>query len=176
MLRERLITAVVLVSILVLLLSLQQSVYFAIFCVIASGLTLAEWWRISLDKRFTKVAFAVAGVLTVTVIYLSFNLVTRGEDGVVSSQFGDTGLIRLNLFLCIISSAIWFFIIPLVLKKEQTEYKENHLFHTLFALIAVSAGALSLIIFVQYLGSWFVFSYLILIWSADSFAYFGVWC
>ena len=77
MLRERLITAVVLVSILVLLLSLQQSVYFAIFCVIASGLTLAEWWRISLDKRFTKVAFAVAGVLTVTVIYLSFNLVTR---------------------------------------------------------------------------------------------------
>ena len=32
---------------------------------------------------------------------------------------------------------------------------------------------LSLSGFVQYLGSWFVFSYLILIWCADSFAYFG---
>ncbi len=173
MLRERLITAVVLVLILMFLLSLRQSVYFAIFCVIASGLTLAEWWRISLDKRFTKIAFMTTGALTAIVVYLSFSLVTRGEYGVVNSEFADTGLIRLNLFLCIISSVIWLFIIPLVLKKEQTEYKENYFFHTIFGLIAVSAGALSLIIFVQYLGSWFVFSYLILIWFADSFAYFG---
>ena len=173
MLRERLITAIVLVLMLVVLLSLQQSVYFAVFCVIGSGLTLAEWWRISLDTRFTRTAYALAAALTVIVVYLSFSLVTRGDGDVVSSQFSDTWLIRLNLLLCIISSVVWFFIIPVVLKKAQTEHKENYLFHTLFGLVAVSAGALSLIIFVQYLGSWFVFSYLILIWCADSFAYFG---
>lgn len=173
MLRERLITAVVLVLVLVVLLSLQQSVYFAVFCVIASGITLAEWWRTSLDKHFTNIAFAVAAALTVAFVFLSFSLVTRGDDGASAMQFSDTGLVRLNLLLCTISSLVWFFVIPLVLKKEQIDHKQNHLFHTVFALIAVSAGALSLIIFVQYLGSWFVFSYLILIWCADSFAYFG---
>lgn len=173
MLRERLITAVVLLLILAVLLSLQQSVYFAVFCVIASGLTLAEWWRISLDKRFTRLAFSLAAVLTIVAVVFSFSLVTRGDEGVISSQLSDTVLIRFNLFLTIVSSLVWLFIIPFVLKKEQTEHKENHLFHSVFGLIAVSAGALSLILFVQYLGSWFVFSYLILIWCADSFAYFG---
>ena len=173
MLRERLITAVVLLLILVVLLSLQQSVYFAIFCVIASGLTLAEWWRISLDKRFTSLAFGTAAVLTIIAVLFSFGMVTRGDEGVVSSQFSDSGLIHFNLFLTSISSVIWFLIIPYVLRKEQTQHKENHLFHSLFALVAVSAGALSLILFVQYLGAWFVLAYLILIWCADSFAYFG---
>ncbi|QPT40188.1 Phosphatidate cytidylyltransferase [Oligella ureolytica] len=173
MLRERLMTAVVLLVILAVLLSLQQSVYFAIFCVIASGLTLAEWWRVCLDGRFKRLAFGVATILTIVVIIFSFSLVTRGDEGMASTQLTDTSLVRFNLWLSIISSAIWLFVIPFILKKGQTQHKENPLFHGLFALIAVSAAALSLILFVQYLGSWFVFSYFILIWCADTFAYFG---
>ncbi|SUA51379.1 Phosphatidate cytidylyltransferase [Oligella ureolytica] len=173
MLRERLMTAVVLLVILAVLLSLQQSVYFAIFCVIASGLTLAEWWRVCLDGRFKPLAFGVAAILTIIVIIFSFSLVTRGDEGMASTQLTDTSLVRFNLWLSIISSAIWLFVIPFILKKGQTQHKKNPLFHGLFALIAVSAAALSLILFVQYLGSWFVFSYFILIWCADTFAYFG---
>ena len=173
MLRERLITAAVLLLILAVLLSLKQSVYFAIFCVIASGLTLAEWWRISLPERFKLPAYGLAAILTIVTIYFSFAMVTRGDEGAVATQFTDTGLIRLTLILSVISSFIWFFIVPFILKKAQVEYKDQHLFHSVFGLFAVSSTALALVVFVQYLGSWFVFSYLILIWCADSFAYFG---
>lgn len=173
MLRERLITAAVLLLILAVLLSLKQSVYFAIFCVIASGLTLAEWWRISLPDRFKYPAYGVAAVLTIIIIYVSFNLVTRGDEGVAAAQFTDNSLIQLTLVLASISSVIWLFIVPFILKKAQTEHKDYPFFHSLFGLIAVSSTALALVVFVQYLGSWFVFSYFILIWSADSFAYFG---
>lgn len=173
MLRERLITAVVLLLILAVLLSLKQSVYFAIFCVIASGLTLAEWWRISLASRFKVPAYAIAGLLTIMVIYFSFNLLTRGDEGAATEQFTDNWLIQLTLILSSISGFIWLFIVPFILKKAQTEHKDSSFFHSLFGLIAVSSTALALVVFVQYLGSWFVFSYLILIWCADSFAYFG---
>ncbi|MDO5667305.1 MAG: phosphatidate cytidylyltransferase [Alcaligenaceae bacterium] len=173
MLRERLITAAVLLLILALLLSLKQSVYFAVFCVIASGLTLAEWWRISLPEHLKAPAYGVAAVLTIIIVYFSFNLVTRGDDGAVAAQFTDNGMIQLTLILTAISSVVWLFIIPFILKNAQTEHKDYYLFHSLFGLIAVSSTALSLVVFVQYLGAWFVFSYFILIWCADSFAYFG---
>ena len=113
MLRERLITAAVLLLILAVLLSLKQSVYFATFCVIASGLTLAEWWRISLPERFKLPAYGLAAILTLVTIYFSFAMVTRGDEGAVATQFTDTGLIRLTLILSVISSFIWFFIVPL---------------------------------------------------------------
>lgn len=173
MLRERLITAVVLLIILAVLLSLQQSVYFAIFCVIASGLTLAEWWRISLPDRFKSVAYLAAALLTIIAIYFSFSAVTRGDEGAIAAQFSDTGMIKLTLYLSLISSFIWFFIVPFVLKQAQVTHKDHHLFHSVFGLFAVSSTALSLVVFVQYLSAWFVLSYFILIWCADSFAYFG---
>lgn len=173
MLRERLITAVVLLLILIVLLSLQQSVYFAIFCVIASGLTLGEWWRISMTERFKMPAYLIAALLTAIVIYISIALAAKVSSTPSSTLLADNSLIHFNLLLSIVSSVIWLFVVPFILKQAQVKHKQKHLFHSLFGLVAVSSTALSLIIFVQYLGSWFVFSYLILIWCADSFAYFG---
>lgn len=173
MLRERLITAAVLLAILAILLSLRQTVYFSIFCVILSGLTMAEWWRISLDKRFKASAYAVAALLTIIGIYFSINLGSTDDIKDISYQFSNSFLIHFNLFLATISSLTWFFIVPAFLKKAQTTEKKEQVFHSLFGLVAVSSTALSLIIFVEYLSPWFVFSYFILIWCADSFAYFG---
>lgn len=170
MLRERLITAVVLLLILAVLLALEQSVYFAIFCVIASGLTLAEWWRISMDTRYQMAAYAVAAGLTLLAIYVTLKLPTGVAD---SAPLTASLLFELGFFFSAISAFIWLVIVPFVLARAQTDHKAQPVFHSLFGLLTVAATALALVFFVQYLGSWFVLSYFILIWCADSFAYFG---
>lgn len=170
MLRERLITAVVLLLILAVLLALEQSVYFAIFCVIASGLTLAEWWRISMDTRYQMAAYAVAAGLTLLAIYVTLKLPTGVAD---SAPLTASLLFQLGFIFSVISAFIWLVIVPFVLARAQTDRKAQPVFHSLFGLFTVAATALALVFFVQYLGSWFVLSYFILIWCADSFAYFG---
>ncbi len=170
MLRERLITAVVLLLILAVLLALEQSVYFAIFCVIASGLTLAEWWRISMDTRYQMAAYAVAAGLTLLAIYVTLKLPTSAAD---SAPLTASLLFQLGFIFSVISAFIWLVIVPFVLARAQTDHKAQPVFHSLFGLFTVAATALALVFFVQYLGSWFVLSYFILIWCADSFAYFG---
>lgn len=173
MLRERLITAVVLLIILAVLLSLEQSVYFAVFCVIASGITLAEWWRISLDRRYQAPGFVTAAVLTLVAIYFTFNLPSHRADGSSIAHLSDGTLFQLSFIFSAISAFIWLFIVPFVLQRAQTEHKAQALFHSVFGFLTVAATAMALVFFVQYLGSWFVLSYFILIWCADSFAYFG---
>lgn len=170
MLRERLITAVVLLLILAVLLALEQSVYFAIFCVIASGLTLAEWWRISMDTRYQMAAYAVAAGLTLLATYVTLKLPTSAAD---SAPLTASLLFQLGFIFSVISAFIWLVIVPFVLARAQTDHKAQPVFHSLFGLFTVVATALALVFFVQYLGSWFVLSYFILIWCADSFAYFG---
>ena len=170
MLRERLITAVVLLLILAVLLALEESVYFAIFCVVASGITLAEWWRISMDVRYQMAAYAVAAGLTLLAIYVTFQLPTGVAD---SAPLTASLLFQLGFIFSAISAFIWLVIVPFVLARAQTDHKAQPVFHSLFGLLTVAATALALVFFVQYLGSWFVLSYFILIWCADSFAYFG---
>lgn len=173
MLRERLITAAVLVVILIVLLSLEQRIYFALFCVLASGITLAEWWRISMNPSHTKLGYAVAALMTLGVGVTLYSMLSALPAANSAVQLASDPLLNPTLIFAILSTVVWLFVVPFILKKAQTQVREHILFNSLFGLVTVAATALSLVLFVQYLGPWFLLSYFILIWCADSFAYFG---
>ncbi|WP_147628846.1 phosphatidate cytidylyltransferase [Pelistega indica] len=61
----------------------------------------------------------------------------------------------------------------MVLYQAKTQVVNNSIFHSVFAVFAVITTWASILLSYLFFGAWFLFSFLIIIWCADIFAYFG---
>lgn len=183
MLIPRIITAVVLLAILAVLLSLKDSFYFATFVSLASAGALFEWLRISLNHPHKSLLAAVIGIVGFAVFVGLYSLLLPSEGSHIVLALSHpvefqanpwatvafATLITISFFV----SFVWIFIVPMVLYQSKTEVIANSIFHSIFAVFAVLVTWFSIVMCYTFLGAWFLLSFLIIIWCADTFAYFG---
>ncbi len=184
MLIPRIITAVVLLAILAVLISLSNPVYFAVFISLASALTIFEWLRISLNgtnKQSVAAIIATVGFATFLACYFLM-MPGEGEDNILvalskpmvfQANPWSTVVFSLLIMLQFFVSFVWIFIVPMVLYQAQTQVSYNSIFHSILAVFAAFTTWFTVLITYVFLGAWFLLSFLIIIWCADIFAYFG---
>ncbi|WP_201289330.1 phosphatidate cytidylyltransferase [Pelistega ratti] len=183
MLIPRVITAIVLLVILAILLSLSNPFYFAIFLSVASALTIFEWLRISLptSKKGLKAALvAIVSFIAFMSLYSLFIPLNGDELAAIPDRLSlfyanpwKLSIFSLLMVLTFFLSFIWLLIIPIVLYRGETRQISNSYLHSIFAVMASTAAWISLLTIYLLSGTWFLLSFLIIIWCADIFAYFG---
>lgn len=183
MLIPRIITAVVLLAVLAILFTLDQQIYFVTFVGIASALALFEWLRISLNTQHKVWIAAGISILSFVLFVGISSLLLQGDGNKIvlaltlpsehpASPWAVviySAFIMWSFFICF----TWLFLVPIVLYQAETQVAENSIFHSIFAIFAVFISWFSIVMCYTTFGAWFLLSFLIIIWCADIFAYFG---
>lgn len=182
MLIPRIITAVVLLTILAVLISLNNPIYFAVFISLASTLTIFEWLRISLNGVTKQTIAAVVAVVSFIAFLACYFLMMPGEDNILialskptvfQANPWSTAIFSLLIMLQFFVSFVWIFIVPMVLYQSKTQVSYNSIFHSVLGIVAAFTTWFAILIIYVFLGAWFLLSFLSIIWCADNFAYFG---
>ncbi|MEZ2720975.1 phosphatidate cytidylyltransferase [Paenalcaligenes hominis] len=163
MLRQRVITAVVLIALLVgAILAPTPWLLVLILCLMAS-FALWEWLRLSYSNQswLPVVAASAFGV---------FSLVLAQQ------RIADPSL---NLIqknpLVLISPAViayWILGVGLMLVLAQTQQRQNRLGLSLFGVLSIAVAWLALVDMWLYRGAWYLLSMMAVVWVADIAAYF----
>ncbi|WP_028358069.1 phosphatidate cytidylyltransferase [Brackiella oedipodis] len=165
MLKQRIPTAIVLLLIVLAFTVWPLSHYFEPFCFVLSALILYEWFKLILDSdKRHQIAAGVALLFIIVTMY--FWLQGREQEGA-------------NLFyallpiMAVICCFAWLLVVPLIVARGQVEYRGSTFAHAVLAIVTVSASCATLIFLFNTFGVVFLLSFLIMIWLADSLAYFG---
>ncbi len=161
MLRQRVLTAVVLLAILAATVAVHTPWPFLIFIGIACGCAGWEWAKLTRPQASTFAVLLGVGLFAVTML--------QAEQWLGS---GWPHLFWLNLS-CSVSAAVWIFCaVPAVLRGDA-QSPAAHAGWTVFAPITLFATWAALaVLFLQH-GPFYVLTLLILIWTADIGAYFA---
>lgn len=161
MLFKRVVTAVVLLAILAVDLSLENPWPLLIFFCVAVGVTTFEWLRLTAPGR--PLLAAAAG----------FSLLL-GTWWQAWLWMNDPSLDRMLFDVAVVlSSAVWLLLIPLLLYKARIDHRAQSLGWSLFAPLCLYATWGALALFWLESGAWYLLSLLLVIWIADILAYFG---
>ncbi len=171
MLGQRVITAIILLVVLIAAVSMPNPLYFNCFVSIAAATAFWEWLRLVLPKASRGKGLEYVGAVILLVLFLTGSvllpeMIAAGTPYL--SVFNGVGL-----FFVVISALVWLLIIPVVLYRARLDLAGQNFLHALFGFITIVATWYAIITMYVIHGAWFVFSYLILIWCADIFAYFG---
>jgi len=160
MLKQRILTAIVLFVLLAGVLSLDSAWPFLVFLALICGLAGWEWTRLTVGRSSPiPVILGVAlFVLSIAQAYFWLSL------GWTSALF-----VQIAVFL---SVSLWFFAVSTALFRAQVTTPVAPLLWTAFAMVTLFAtwGALAEIYLAQ--GVLYVLSLLVLVWIADVGAYF----
>ncbi len=161
MLIKRIITAVVLLGILAVDLSLENPWPLLLFFSLTVGVATFEWLRLT-ATGFPLVAGAVGVVLAVITVLQAYFWLGEGADN----------LTVFHLAVCL-SVLVWLTVIPWRLITARIDHRPQSIGWSLFAPVCLFAtwGALALLWINA--GAWSLLSLLLLIWIADILAYFG---
>lgn len=183
MLIPRIITAVVLLAILAVLVSLSNPLYFAVFISAASALTVFEWLRISLNSSSKSLIAGVVAAVSFVAFIACYYLLLPGEGDNILIALSKPTVFQANPWSTVVFSTlimlqffvsfVWIFIVPMVLYQAKIQVSENSILHSLLAVFAAFTTWFTILISYVFLGAWFLLSFLIIIWCADIFAYFG---
>lgn len=167
MLKQRIITAALLLVILLAVLLVPTPWPLLILLSVAAGCALWEWLRLSLDPKAAFLALP-AGIIMALV------LVALGMQLVASSAAPDTASVLSSLRQVGIPvvAVLWVFGATAAVLRANTQERRHCVVLTLFGIAAVVALWLSLAQLFVTLGAWFLISLMALIWFADSVAYF----
>lgn len=183
MLITRVITAVVLLLILAVLISLSDPLYFVLFISLASATLAYEWLRMTLPSKAKEPIAAVIGIGMFILFVLAYWLFMSGEQNnivtmlhhplALNSSPWATAVFATFIMLQFFISFIWIFLIPMNVYIGNTSTNAESTMHSIWAIFAVSSAWFAILATYLFLGSWFLLSFLIIIWAADIFAYFG---
>lgn len=165
MLKQRVLTAVVLL--LVLLGALMSPGPWALIglLLIASGCALWEWLRLSLAPTWQPAAVWIAVFVTVVLLWLTWAWIP-------STPMAATGDELIHPWIMPLAIAGWALLaLPQVLMAQTTERRQPVLLSVFGVLAVVAAWAALVLIYVN-LGAWCLISMMALIWCADIAAYF----
>lgn len=162
MLLKRVITAVVLLVVLAIDLSVPSRVPLLVFFSVAVGVAAFEWLRLTAPKLgwLAPLSGLALGLLT---FWQSF----RWDESVTDS---DRLVLQLTVIAC---AAVWLFLVPVRLWTARVTHVPASVGWSLFAPICLYATWGSLAMVWLEGGAWHLLSLLIFIWIADIFAYFG---
>jgi len=167
MLKLRVITAALLLSILLATILAPTAWPLLIFLSVMAGCALWEWLRLTLAGRATSVALPAGVALGVLLIGAGSQLVAA-----LPHPYFVRGLISFNQIVMPVVAALWIVGATAAVIRANTQSRRRPFLLSIFGLIAVIALWFSLAqLFVHY-GAWFLVSMLALIWFADSAAYF----
>jgi len=161
MLIKRVITAVVLLVILAVDLSLENPWPLLIFLSAVVGLTAFEWLRLT----------APGHIAISSVMGLLLGLGTLWQAH-VWLEAGHMDLTLLHVAI-VLSSVIWLTAIPAKLWTAQIHHQPKSILWSAFAPICLYATWGALALFWINEGAWSLLSLLLVIWIADILAYFG---
>lgn len=183
MLIPRIITAVVLLAVLTVLVSLSSPLYFGLFISVASALTIFEWLRIALNGEHKSLTASIIATISLALFVGTYFLLIPGTDNSIMLALTKPTVFQANPWATVVFSSFimlqffvafaWIFIVPMVLYQANTTATSNSTFHSVFAILASFTTWFSVLIIYVFLGAWFLFSFLVIIWCADIFAYFG---
>lgn len=171
MLGQRVITAIILLAVLVAVVSIPNPAYFNCFVSLAAAAAFWEWLRLALPQTCQKKGIELVGGVALFVLFVGGSVFLpkiMAGDALYLSIFNNTGL-----FFVVLSALVWLLIIPVVLYRARLDSIGKNFLHAIFGFITIVATWYAIIDMYFIHGAWFVFSYLILIWCADIFAYFG---
>lgn len=165
MLRQRIITAVILLVVVLAALLAPHSWPMLLLLSALSALALWEWLRLTLPVRWSAVAVGGSAASFVIACILLF---TPG---------GKLLLVHLALMGAVpffgLVSLFWLLVgLPSVV-RGNAETSPESVFFSLVAVAVTSATWLSLVLLFLHRGPWFLVSLLALIWVADIGAYFA---
>lgn len=167
MLKQRIITAALLLVILVGSLMAPTPWPFLILLSVMAGCALWEWLRLSLTPAKAAVALPAGGLVTVLLIVLGGQLVAASPDPRIAQilvAFRQTGIP--------VIAALWIVGATIAVLRANTQERRHGTSLSVFAVVAVIALWFSLAQFFVSFGAWFLVSMMALIWFADSAAYF----
>lgn len=161
MLLKRIITAIVLLGILAVDLSLDNPWPLLLFFSLTVGLTAFEWLRLTAPGHLW-VASVIGALLTIATVWQA--------QLWLSIEVTDLSVLHAAI---LVSVFVWLVPIPWRLLTGSVNHQPKSLIWSLFAPICLFAtwGALALLWINS--GAWSLLSLLLLIWIADILAYFG---
>ena len=161
MLKQRVITAIVLLAVLVLTMSATSPWPFACLMAILCGCAGWEWGRLTWPDRGI-VRIALGAVLFAFTLAISDHLFLMSQD--------HLGWLRVAVTL---TALVWLIPIPIAVLRGQADSSARHLGWTLFAPAALLVACILMVYIFFLRGTTYLLSLLTLIWIADIFAYFG---
>lgn len=183
MLITRIITAVVLFAVLAVLVSVENPLYFVIFISLASSLLAYEWLRMTWPSPAKEPIATVIAIVMFIVFMLIYWLFMSGEQQSIVTMIHQPLVLNANpiamvifatfIMLQFFISFAWLFLIPMTLYTGNTSVSGESTLHSIWAILATISAWFAILATYLFLGAWFLFSFLIIIWAADIFAYFG---
>jgi phosphatidate cytidylyltransferase len=161
MLRQRVLTAIVLLAVLGATVSVQTPWPFMIFLGVACGCAAWEWSRLTRPH---------ANTFAVTLGLVLFLLSLFQTQQWLSSATHDG--ILLNV-ICLLSALVWVCVIVPTVLRGESHAPARHFGWTLFAPVTLFATWMALASLFLQRGAAYVLTLLILIWIADIAAYFA---
>lgn len=160
MLVKRIITAIVLLLVLVIVLTIEPKWPLLSFVSLAVGVATYEWLRLTIPKH-SLIALFFGLVMLCFTLYQSWQW-----------QLDPAGQRLLFQACVIVSGLIWLFVIPTLMYRMQTTAAplSGWAFFAPICLYATWGVLADLWI---HSGAWSLISLLVVVWIADIFAYFG---
>jgi len=165
MLRQRILTAAVLLAVLAGALAWPRPWPFVVLLCLATGCALWEWLR--LTAADTPAAAAAGAALAALAVFQSW-IWLEGGRGLGLTTFGLA--VRLLIPL---ACAAWLLGATVLVARGRTGPPARSPFLSLFAILALYAAWASLVLMFLAFGARYVVSLLILVWVADIAAYFA---
>ena len=174
MLLQRIITAVVLLIVLLLVTVFLPPVSFRVFVAIASAIAMWEWLRLTASANAGRLISIVYLIVAGWVAIAGFDDTALTGSGAATPVASWAGWIEpIAVAVAALGVLFWTVVVPFVLSRADTQRTPVSMLSSLAAIIVVGGSALALAMLHQQHGVWFVFSFLAVIWCADTFAYFG---
>lgn len=167
MLKQRVITAAVLLAVLLVTLSVSTPWPFLILLSVTAGCALWEWLRLSLLPDNSRLAAPAGCVLAVVFIFVSGQLLKTDPHSSFASVIASLNQVGMPLV-----SVVWVTGLIAAVLQAHTESRRHPVALSVFGIVAVAALWLALAQFFILYGAWFLVSMMALIWVADTTAYF----
>lgn len=167
MLKQRIITAALLLVILLVALLVATPWPLLILLSVAAGCALWEWLRLTLNPGAAVAALPAGIVMTFVLLALGAQLVGSSSVSALASILASLRQVGIPVV-----AALWVFGATAAVLRANTEARRHGLILSLFGIVAVAALWLALAQLFVVFGAWFLVSMMALIWFADSTAYF----
>lgn len=168
MLKQRVITAIILFGVFVATLAAPGPWPLIILLTLLSACALWEWLRLSLGKTYRLLPVVLATILAALLFAVASQWLSD------QPQYWSIYLKQLiMLWLVPLVSIFWVLGATAMVLQGQSEKRRHGFLLSLFGVLAVIALWVALAVMFLTYGAWFLISLMALIWVADTAAYFS---
>lgn len=167
MLKQRVITAIVMLAVLLGTLLASSPWPLVLLLTLIAACALWEWLRLSLPEALTGAAAMVAAVVGLALLWLAGAWLAAAPAGwAIALQRG------LNFWVMPVVSLLWIIGGTAMVVRGQAKQRDAQALLSLFGVVAIVAVWAAVVQMFMAHGAWFLVSLLALIWFADIAAYF----